>query len=138
MTWIAVVCDRAMTGEILLIEHDDADAEATLSALRGAHAVRRVHDGEEALEYLFASGRYAERDAARLPKLVLLNIRMPKVDGIELLRRIRGSELRSVPVVVMISSSEEREVLESFRLGIDRYVAKPLRPETVSEVETLL
>jgi two-component system, response regulator len=134
-----------MTGfeqvEILLVEDTPEDAEMTLRALRqknlGNH-VRWVKDGEEALEYLFAEGRYAGRRADHPPKLVLLDIKMPKIDGIEVLRRVKASELRSVPVVVMTSSNEERDVLESYRLGVNSYIVKPLRfdafLDTVSKI----
>jgi len=127
--------------EILLVEDDPEDAETTLRALRDRNLASRVHwvkDGEEALDYLFCSGQYAGRSAGHPPKLVLLDIKMPKVDGIEVLRRVKGSELRAIPVVVMTSSSEERDVLESYRLGVDRYLVKPVRVEafvdTVSSI----
>jgi two-component system, response regulator len=120
--------------EILLVEDDPSDAEATTRALSGCKPAAQLHwvkDGEEALEYLFAIGRYADRDKNRAPKLVLLDVKMPKVDGIEVLRRIKSSELRSIPVVVMTSSSEEGDVLESYRLGVERYLVKPVQLEAV-------
>ena len=127
--------------EILLVEDDPEDAETTLRALRKRNLASHVHwvkDGEEALDYLFCSGAYAGRSPGHPPKLVLLDIKMPKVDGIEVLRRVKGSELRAIPVVVMTSSSEERDVLESFRLGVDSYLVKPVQFEafldTVSNI----
>ena len=127
--------------EILLVEDNPEDAETTLRALRDRNLASRVHwvkDGEEALDYLFCSGRYAGRTPAHPPKLVLLDVKMPKVDGIEVLRRMKGSELRAIPVVVMTSSDEERGVLESYRLGVERYLVKPVRSEafldTVSSI----
>ena len=116
--------------EILLVEDNAEDAEMTMRALRKRNLANHVHwvkDGEEALEYLFCTGRYAGRDVAHPPRLVLLDIKMPKVDGIEVLRRVKSSELKQVPVVVMTSSNEERDVLESYRLGANSYIVKPVQ-----------
>jgi CheY-like chemotaxis protein len=127
--------------EILLVEDNPDDAEMTMRALRKRNLANQVHwvkDGEEALEYLFCSGRYAGRNPATPPKLVLLDIKMPKIDGIEVLRRVKGSELKTIPVVVMTSSNEERDVLESYRLGVNSYIVKPVQfeafLETVSKI----
>ena len=129
-----------MTGfeqvEILLVEDDPEDAETTLRALRKRNLANHLHwvkDGEEALDYLFCSGPYAGRNPAHPPKLVLLDIKMPKVDGIEVLRRVKGSDLKSIPVVVMTSSNEERDVLESYRLGVNSYIVKPVQFEAFLE-----
>jgi two-component system, response regulator len=118
--------------EILLVEDNPEDAEMTMRALRKRNLANHVHwvkDGAEALDYLFCSGSYADRNAAHPPKLVLLDIKMPKIDGIEVLRRIKGSDLRTIPVVVMTSSNEERDVLESYRLGVNSYIVKPVQFE---------
>lgn len=115
---------------ILLVEDDAADAERTLHALREASPASEVHwvkNGAEALEFLFCSGPYAGRDPDDAPRLVLLDIKMPRIDGIEVLRRMKGSQLRAIPVVMMTSSSEERDVLESYRLGVDGYLVKPVQ-----------
>ncbi|HEY5896149.1 MAG TPA: response regulator, partial [Burkholderiales bacterium] len=105
--------------EILLAEDNPADAEMTLRALRRRNLVNHVHwvkDGAEALEFVFRTGAYANRDGARAPKLILLDIKMPKVDGIEVLRRLKQDPAtRAIPVVVMTSSNEERDVVESYR-----------------------
>ena len=116
--------------EILLVEDNAEDAEMTMRALRKRNLANQLHwvkDGEEALEYLFCSGRYAGRNASHPPKLVLLDIKMPKIDGIEVLRRIKASELKLIPVVVMTSSNEERDVVESYRLGVNSYIVKPVQ-----------
>ena len=118
--------------EILLVEDNPEDAEMTMRALRKRNLANHLHwvkDGEEALEYLFCTGRYAGRELRQPPRLVLLDIKMPKVDGIEVLRRVKGSELKQVPVVVMTSSNEERDVLESYRLGVNSYIVKPVQFE---------
>jgi two-component system response regulator len=122
--------------EILLVEDNAEDAEMTLRALRKKNLANQVHwvkDGEEALEYLFCSGQYAGRNPSHPPKLVLLDIKMPKIDGIEVLRRVKGSELKTIPVVVMTSSNEERDVLESYRLGVNSYIVKPVQFEAFLE-----
>jgi len=128
--------------EILLVEDNAEDAEMTVRALRSRNLANQLHwvkDGEEALDYLFCMGRYAGRDPARPPKLVLLDIKMPKVDGIEVLRQIKASALKAVPIVVMTSSNEERDVLESYRLGVNSYIVKPVSfdafLETVAKVD---
>ena len=122
--------------DILLVEDNAEDAEATMQALRSgnlAGALHWVKDGEEALEYLLCTGRYAGRDIRQPPRLVLLDIWMPKLDGIEvLLRRGRSSALNDVPVVVMTSCEEERHVLASYHLGIHSYLAKPVKRDDVA------
>ena len=121
--------------EILLAEDNAEDAEMTMRALRRNNLVNRVQwakDGAEALDYLFADG-------TRPPKLVLLDIKMPKVDGIEVLRRLKADPAtHSIPVVVMTSSNEERDVVESYRLGVNSYIVKPVQfdafLETVAKI----
>jgi CheY-like chemotaxis protein len=127
--------------EILLVEDNPEDAEMTMRALRKRNLANHVHwvkDGEEALDYLFGGGAYAGRNPSQPPKLVLLDIKMPKVDGIEVLRRVKASDLRTIPVVVMTSSNEERDVVESYRLGVNSYIVKPVQFEafidTVSKI----
>ena len=116
--------------EILLAEDNAEDAEMTLRALRRnnlANKLRWVKDGAEALEYLFS-------EATRPPKLVLLDIKMPKVDGIEVLRRLKADPAtQKIPVVVMTSSNEERDVVESYRLGVNSYIVKPVQFDSFME-----
>jgi CheY-like chemotaxis protein len=119
--------------EILLVEDSAADAEMTMRSLRRHNLVNQLHwvkDGAEALDYLFCAGRYAGRDPGRRPRLILLDIKMPKVDGIEVLRRLKAdAATQCVPVVVMTSSSEERDVVEAYRLGVNSYIVKPVQFE---------
>ncbi|MGH8689309.1 MAG: response regulator [Burkholderiales bacterium] len=116
--------------EILLVEDNARDADLTMRALSSKNLANRVHwvkDGVEALDYMFRTGDYAERNAAHAPRLILLDIKMPKVDGIEVLRRLKAAPAtRAVPVVVMTSSAEERDLVESYRLGVNSYIVKPI------------
>jgi CheY-like chemotaxis protein len=116
--------------EILMAEDNPKDAEMTQRALRKYNFGNRllwVKDGAEALDYLFCRGAYAGRDPLQPPKLVLLDIKMPKVDGIEVLRQVKAdAKLRVIPIVVMTSSNEERDVVESYRLGVNSYIVKPV------------
>ena len=124
--------------EILLVEDNANDAEMTLRALRNHNLANKVHwvkDGAEALDFMFRTGAYASRSAAATPKLVLLDIKMPKVDGIEVLRRLKGDPVtRNVPVVVMTSSNEDRDLVESYRLGVNSYIVKPVEFDKFTDV----
>ena len=115
--------------EILLAEDNEADAEMTTRALRRQNLTNRlvwVKDGAEALDFIFRRGAYASRPAG-LPKLVLLDLKMPKVDGIEVLRQIKSNEeTRTIPVVMLTSSAEERDIVASYSLGVNSYVVKPV------------
>jgi len=114
---------------ILLVEDSDADAEMTIDALRQAklaNPIVHVEDGVEALDYLFARGDYADK-ANGVPAVVLLDIKMPRLDGIEVLRQIRGSDkFKHVPVVILSSSREETDLARSWDLGVNAYVVKPV------------
>jgi len=124
--------------EIMLAEDNERDAEMTLRGLRKHNLGNRVHrvkDGAEALEFLYRTGEYADRGPDPLPKLILLDLKMPKVDGIEVLRRIKSDErTRIIPVVMMTSSNEERDVVESYRLGVNSYIVKPIEFAEFAEV----
>jgi two-component system, response regulator len=121
--------------EILLVEDSAEDARLTLRALRKhnlANRVFHVKDGAEALDFIFAKGEYADRDVANVPKVIFLDLKLPKVDGLQVLERIRsdgesrGVPIKSVPVVVLTSSKEERDVVESYKLGVNSYIVKPV------------
>jgi two-component system response regulator len=115
--------------DILLVEDNPHDAELTLRGLREENVVNQitwVKDGQEALDYIFRQGAYAQR-SDRLPRLVLLDLKMPRVDGIEVLRAIKSDErTRRIPVVMMTSSQEETDVARSYDLGANSYVVKPV------------
>lgn len=115
---------------ILLVEDSDRDAELTLEALGESHLVNEVmhvRDGAEALDYLFRRGPFADR-ANGNPAVVLLDLKMPKVDGLEVLRQIRAdARLKLIPVVVMTSSRSDQDLVASYQLGVNSYVVKPVR-----------
>lgn len=115
---------------VLLVEDNADDEELTRLAFESSHLLNRlevVRDGAEALEYLFRTGAHADRDASVWPQLVLLDIRLPRIDGLEVLRRLREDErTRTLPVVVLTSSQEEEDVVRSYRLGANAYVRKPV------------
>ena len=113
--------------DILLVEDDPHDVELTLRALRNvANPVKVVSDGEEALEFIFGTGRY-QAEGPLVPKVVFLNLKLPKVDGLEVLKRVKGDpRTRLIPVVVLTSSREERDLVESYALGANSYIVKPV------------
>jgi two-component system, response regulator len=115
---------------ILLVEDNPDDVELTLMALKESKILNKVdvtRDGVEALEYLFCTGRYAERKPASLPELVLLDLKLPKVGGLEVLEKLRSDpRTRLIPVVILTSSSEEEDIIKSYSLGANSYVRKPV------------
>jgi len=116
--------------EILLVEDNLSDAELIIRALRKvnlANHLIHVKDGEEALEFIFATGSFAGREKRNMPKVILLDIKMPKVDGIEVLRQIKANnETKRIPVVIMTSSKEEQDIIRSYELGVNSFVVKPV------------
>ncbi|MDO8988645.1 MAG: response regulator [Sideroxyarcus sp.] len=128
--------------EILLVEDNPTDAELCIRALKKSNLANElvwVKDGAEALDFLFGTGAYAGRDLAATPKVVLLDLRLPKVDGMEVLRRIKEDERsRAIPVVVLTSSKEDRDIAESYQLGVNSFISKPVEfdafAKTVSEL----
>jgi two-component system response regulator len=115
---------------ILLVEDNADDVELTLRAFRKSKILNEiavVSDGVEALDYLFASGAHAGRDSKSVPEVILLDLNLPKIGGLEVLRRMRADErTRRIPVVVLTSSNEERDILKSYDLGANSFVRKPV------------
>ena len=115
---------------ILLVEDNADDEELTIRALKKNNVMNNLviaRDGVEALDFLFGSGAYAGRDTTVLPGLVLLDLKLPKIDGLEVLRRIRAAErTRRMPVTVLTSSKEEQDVIRSYDLGANSYIRKPV------------
>jgi len=128
--------DKFENVDVLMVEDNPADAELALRALRKgklANNIIWVKDGAEALEFIFRSGAYAGRPDQN-PKLILLDIKLPKVDGMEVLKRLKGDEnTRVIPVVVVTSSAEGRDIIESYKLGVNSYLVKPVEFEQFSE-----
>ena len=123
--------------EILLVEDNPADELLALHAFRKQKLVNHIHvvrDGAEALEYIFCVGAYADRRIEN-PKLILLDLKLPLVDGVEVLRQIRADpRTRWIPVVVLTSSNEDRDIVEAYKLGVNSYIVKPVDFEQFNEV----
>lgn len=115
---------------ILLVEDSSSDAEMTINALEKnnlAHKIFHLRDGSEALDYLFAEGQYTGREVKDCPKVILLDLKMPKVSGIEVLERIRADErTKLIPVVMLTSSKEDPDIKKCYNLGVNSYVVKPV------------
>jgi len=116
--------------EILLVEDDPNDVRLTLHALQRENLKNRIEvmrDGEEALDFLFRRGTFSSRAHTRPPKLILLDLKLPKVDGMEVLRQLKSNAgTQAIPVVVLTSSKEERDLVESYKLGVNSYIQKPV------------
>lgn len=127
---------------ILLVEDNPDDEELTIRSLRKAKISNEIHvarDGSEALEYLFNEGKYADKASNDLPSVILLDLKLPKLSGIEVLKRVRAdSRTALVPVVVLTSSSEEEDMIESYRSGANSYVRKPVDFAAFAEAVTQL
>jgi CheY-like chemotaxis protein len=119
--------------EILLVEDNPNDLELTQRALRKGNLTNNIHivrDGAEALEFLFCEGPYANRKLEDGPKVILLDLKLPKVDGLEVLKQVKTDErTKTIPVVVLTSSKEQRDVVDSYQLGVNSYIVKPVNFE---------
>jgi two-component system, response regulator len=124
--------------DIILVEDSASDAELTIRALRKNNIFNELlhlQDGEEALEYIFATGKYADRNIEEIPKVVLLDLKMPKISGLEVLRKIKSDErTKSIPVVLLTSSKEENDIVNGYKLGVNSYIVKPVEFENFMKV----
>lgn len=121
---------NAAYADILLVEDNPEDVELTLRALRKhnlANPIQVARDGAEALDFLFGEGAHAGRDVEQLPRVVILDLKLPKVNGLEVLRRLRAEErTRTLPVVILTSSQQDQDIVESYKLGVNSYIVKPV------------
>jgi two-component system response regulator len=116
--------------EILLVEDNPNDAELALNNFKKHNLINKIHwveDGEQAIDYLFATGKYTGRNVEDKPKLILLDLKLPKVDGLEVLQKVKSDErLKTIPVVILTSSREETDIIKSYQLGVNSYIVKPV------------
>lgn len=116
--------------EILLVEDDPKDVRLTLHALRAENLVNKIEvarDGEEALDFVYCRGQFSNRPPHRHPKLILLDLKLPKIDGLQVLRELKSHQhTQAIPVTILTSSKEERDMVESYRLGVNSYIQKPV------------
>jgi two-component system response regulator len=116
--------------DILLVEDNSSDAEMTIRALKKHQLVNKlfhVQDGAEALDFIYSQGIYKDRGKQRNPKLIILDLKLPKVDGLEVLKTLKNdAHTKTIPVVIMTSSREEKDLVESYKLGVNSYVVKPV------------
>jgi two-component system response regulator len=128
--------------QILLVEDNPDDVKLALHAFKKHNLANHVHvarDGAEALEFIFCTGAYAHRQIVNGPKVILLDLKLPLVDGVEVLRRIKADpRTQTIPVVVLTASREERDIVESYRLGVNSYIVKPVDFDQFTEAVRLL
>jgi two-component system, response regulator len=128
--------------DLLLVEDNPEDLELALRALRKANLAGRVsvaRDGAEALDYIFCEGAHTVRKITDGPKVILLDLKLPKVDGLEILKRLKGDQrTKSIPVVVLTSSKEQSDIVESYHLGVNSYIVKPVDFERFTEAVSTL
>ena len=133
-----MVNNKKQKVEVLLVEDNATDAELTIRELKKHNLANHLiwlKDGAEALDFVFARGRYADRDINSYPKIILLDLRLPKVDGLEVLTKIKSDpHTRKIPVVVLTSSREDKDIKESYKLGANSFIVKPVNFDSFSEV----
>ncbi len=126
------------TAEVLIVEDNPNDVELILHVFQWCNLSDRVHvawNGEEALDYVFGTGPYRGRDVNDKPSVILLDLKLPRVDGIEVLKRLKGDpKTRSIPIVVLTSSREERDIVESYNLGVNSFIVKPVKFDDFANV----
>ena|ERR1700722_18328547 len=129
--------NETIAAELLLVEDNPQDLELALRALGKADLASRVHvarDGAEALDYIFCKGAQSGRSMDAGPKVILLDLKLPKVDGLDVLKRLKGDpRTRAIPVVVLTSSKEQSDIVDSYRLGVNSYIVKPVDFERFAE-----
>ena len=134
--------EQNSTVDIILVEDDPNDAALITRVFKKHNLTNKIvllKDGAEALEYLFATGRYAHSDMQMSPKVVLLDLKLPKVDGIEVLKRLKADQrTKNIPVVVLTSSSEDRDIQAAYDLGVNSYVTKPIKFDEFAQVVSQL
>jgi CheY-like chemotaxis protein len=125
--------ETLMEVEILIVEDNPNDAEMAMRALKRNNLTNKVlvvTDGEEALDFIFSRGKYFMRKKCIRPRMVLLDLKLPKIDGLEVLKEIKGNpDTRIIPVIVLTSSKEEKDLVESYKLGVNSYIVKPVEFE---------
>ncbi len=130
--------DTGISADILLVEDNPNDVELILHVFQWCNLSDRVHvawNGEEALDFIFGKGAYEGRNIDDRPKVILLDLKLPKVDGIEVLRRIKGDpKTHTIPVVVLTSSREDRDIIETYNLGVNSYIVKPVQFDEFANV----
>lgn len=123
--------------EIILVEDNPFEAELAIRSLKKNHLANNlihIDDGAEALDFIFAKGKYESRDGMPKPKLILLDLNLPKVSGIEILKQIKSNEAtKAIPVVIMTSSKEEKDIIDSYQCGVNSYLVKPVSFETFTK-----
>jgi two-component system, response regulator len=123
--------------DIILIEDNPYEAELTIRGLQKNHLANKVQhfdDGVEALDFIFSRGQYHDRNKTIQPKLILLDLKLPKVDGLDILRALKNDDAtRTIPVVVLTSSKEERDIVDSYNLGVNSYIVKPVNFESFTK-----
>ncbi|MEO9965129.1 MAG: response regulator [Reichenbachiella sp.] len=126
-----------LSADIVLVEDNPNDAEITIRSLNKHHLANKLvwlKDGVEALDYLLAKGQYADRNIKDMPKVIFLDLKLPKIDGTEVLKEIRASDtINKIPVVVLTSSKEEQDVVKTYNLGVNSYIVKPVEFENFAK-----
>lgn len=124
--------------DIILVEDDDSDAELTIQSLKRnnlLHELIRFKNGEETLEYIFATGKYSKRNINDIPKVILLDLKIPRIGGLEVLRRIKSdARTQIIPVVVLTSSKEDEHMIEGYKWNVNSYIIKPVGFENFSNI----